>query len=84
MIGFVFSVVNFSMSGELFESISLVSLDSQKKDNSNSDFRCRDADEVVTFDGEAISFNSSASGIQKKDRSETDFVGDANQRNLTC
>ncbi len=52
---------------------SLTSSGSQKKENSESDFRCIDARDVVTFDGEATSFMSSASGFQKKDRSEMDF-----------
>ncbi len=93
MIGFGISAVNFSTRGSFFVVTSLVFSGSQKKDNSG--FRCRDADEIETFNGEAISFLSSASGIQKKDRSETDFVhgvtgaettfvGDANQINLTC
>ncbi len=73
MIGFGFSVVNFS-TGALFVATSLVSLGSQKKDNSDSGFRCRDADEVETFDGEAFSFESSASGFQKKESSEMGFV----------
>ncbi len=48
---------------------------SQKKEYSDgSDFGCGDVRDVVTFDGEAISFDSSASEFQKKDRSERSFV----------
>ncbi len=74
MIGFRVSVENFVTGGSFFVVTSLVSSGSQKKDNSNSYFRCRDADEVETFDSEAISFLSSASGIQKKESLETDFI----------
>ncbi len=66
--------VNFAISGAFFVVTSLVSLNSQKKDNSESEFRCRDADEVVTFDGEAFSFVFSISEFQKNESSETDFV----------
>ncbi len=52
---------------------SLASSGSQKKENSDFGFRC-DANEVETFDGEAFSFESSASGFQKKESSETSFV----------
>ncbi len=73
-IGIGMGAVNFVTSGALFVATSLASSDSQKKDNSNSGFRCRDADEVETFDGEAFSFIFSASGFQKDDRSEMSFV----------
>ncbi len=92
-IGFGFSAANFLTGGVFLVATSFDSSGSQKKDNSNSDFRC--TDKVETFDGEAISFDSSASGIQKKDRSgmgfvhgvtgdEMIFVGDENQSDLTC
>ncbi len=73
-IGIGMGAVNFAISGAFFVVISSVSLDSQKKVSSESDFRFRDADEVETFEGDAFSFDSSASGFQKKERSETDFV----------
>ncbi len=92
-IGFGFSAANFPTGGVFFVVTSFDSSGSQKKDNLNSDFRC--TDKVETFDGEAISFDSSALGIQKKERSETDFVhgvigdettflGGAIQRVTTC
>ncbi len=95
MIEMGFSVVNFSISGMFFVATSFASSDSQKKDNPDSGFRCRDADEVETFDGEAFSFESSASGFQKKENSvmcfvhgvtgeETTFLGGAIQSFFTC
>ncbi len=94
MIGFGTSEVNFVTEGSFFVVSSLASSDSQKKVNSDFSFGC-DADEVETFDGEAFSFESSASGFQKKERSETSFVrgdtgdettflGGAIQRVTTC
>ncbi len=74
MIGFGFSAENFLTLGALFVATSFVSSGSQKKENSDSSFRSGDVGEVVTFDGDAISFVSSASGFQKKDRSVMDFV----------
>ncbi len=74
MIGFGVGVENFSTGGTFFISTSFVSSGSQKKENSDSDFRRRDDGNGVTFVGEAISFVSSVSGFQKNDRSETDFV----------
>ncbi len=65
MIGIGMGAANFAISGAFFVVISSVFLGSQKKVNSESDFGCGD---------EVISFISSASGFQKKDRSETDFV----------
>ncbi len=73
----------------------IVASGSQKKEYSDSSFRCDDARDVVTFDEEAISFVFSTSGFQKKDRSETgfvhgdtgdemSFVGGVIQRDLTC
>ncbi len=95
MIGFGFSEVNFSTGGVFFMANSFISSGSQKKDTSDSGFRGRDADEVETFDGEAFSFVSSASGFQKNDRSEmsfvcgdtgdeTSFLGGPIQRDMTC
>ncbi len=66
---------NFVTSGALFVVTSLVSSGSQKKVYSeDSDFGSRDVGDVVTFIEEAISSVSSASGFQKNDRSEIDFV----------
>ncbi len=69
MIGIGMGAENFATGGSFFAATSLVSLDSQKKENSeDSDFGCRDIRDEV------ISFTSSASGSQKKERSETSFV----------
>ncbi len=95
MIGFGISALKFSNSGAFFVAISFVSSDSQKKVYSDSVFRCEDADDVETFEGEATSFVFSASGIQKKDSSVMDFVrgdtgeemsfiGGAIRRGTTC
>ncbi len=66
MIGFGFRVVNFSVGGTFFVSTSLVSLDSQKKVSSDSDFRFRDADEVETFDGDAFHSIHQLRGSKKR------------------
>ncbi len=73
-IGFGTGAENFLNSGAFFIAISFISSGTQKKENSESDFGRRDDRDGVTFDGEAISFMSSASGFQKKDRSEMDFI----------
>ncbi len=73
MIGMGTGAVNFSTSGALFVATSFISSGSQKKENSDFGFRC-DANEVETFDGEAFSLESSASGFQKNKRLETAFV----------
>ncbi len=74
MIFFGIGEVNFSTEDALFVATSLASSDSQKKVNLDSEFRCRDADDVETFEGEASSFMSSTSGFQKKNRSEMGFI----------
>ncbi len=73
MIGFGIGAENFSILGALFVATLLESSDSQKKVNSGSSFRCGDVRDVVTFDGEATSFMSSASGFQKNENSQTGF-----------
>ncbi len=85
-IGFGTGAENFTNSGAFFDSISFVSLDSQKKDNLDDWFGNGD---------EVISFISSASGSQRKERSEmsfvqgitgdeTSFMGGAICRDTTC
>ncbi len=74
MICFGTSAENFAISSALFIAISFISSGCQKKVYSDSVFGSGDVDDVVTFDGVATSFIFSASGIQKKDRSEMDFV----------
>ncbi len=65
---------NFTISGAFFVVISLASSDSQKKVSSDSVFGSGDVSEEETFIGEAFSFMFSASGIQKKDKSEMGFI----------
>ncbi len=74
MIGIGTGAESFAISAAFFVVTSLVSLDSQKKDNSDSEFGSGDADDAVTFFGEAISFVFSVSGFQKNERSEMGFV----------
>ncbi len=74
MIGFGISEVNFATEGLFFVAISFASLDSQKKENSDSSFGHGDDGDALILVREAISFMFSASGIQKKDRSETGGV----------
>ncbi len=66
--------VNFSTEGVFFVATSFTSSDSQKKVNSDSEFRCGDVGVAVTFFGEVTSFVSSTSGFQKKERSVMGFV----------
>ncbi len=73
IIGFGISAVNFATSGAFFVATSFDSSGSQKKENSESGFGCRDAIDAVIFDRDATSLVSSASGFQKKERSETGF-----------
>ncbi len=74
---------------------SFVSSGIQKKVSSGSVFESGEVDDVVTFIGEAMSYVSSVSGFQKKERSvmgfvcgitgdETIFVGDENHSDFTC
>ncbi len=76
-------------------SASFCSSGTQKKEYSDSVFRCKDAIDAVTFNEEAILFVSSALGFQKNERSdmgfvrgvtsnEEIFVGEAIWSNLTC
>ncbi len=82
MIGIGMGAANFAISGAFFIATSSASLDSQKKVNSDFGFGC-DTDEVETFDGEAFSFDSSASGFQKNESSETSFVhGDTGEETI--
>ncbi len=71
MIGFGFGVENVVTSGTLFVVTLFASWGAQKKEYSEDGVGCGD---VGTFDEDAISFMFSASGFQKKDRSETDFM----------
>ncbi len=64
----------FAIAGTFFVVTSFVSSGVQKKENSDDCLRCRDDGDEVTFDGEAISFDSSASEFQKKESSETSFI----------
>ncbi len=79
MIGFGISEVNLMISGAFFVAILFVSSGSQKKENLEIDFGCGDDGDRVTFDGEAISFDSAASEFQKKDRSEMSFIRGGHQ-----
>ncbi len=94
-IGIGMGAVNFAIGGSFFVASSFISSGDQKKEYSGSVFGSRDVDDVEILDGEATLFISSASGFQKKDRSETDFVsgvtgdemnfvGGAIQRDLPC
>ncbi len=74
MIGIGMGAENFLISGTFFVAISFVSSGVQKKENSDSVFRCGDVGDAMILVREAISYAFSASGIQKKDRSETGFV----------
>ncbi len=74
MIGIGTGAENFSTEDALFVATSLASSDSQKKVNSDSEFRYVDVSEEETFIGDVISFMSSALGIQKKESSEMSFV----------
>ncbi len=95
MIVFGIGVVNLVTLGALFVMTSFASSGSQKKEYSVSSFRCGDDEDAETFNREVISFVSSASGSQKKVRSEMGFVqgvtgeemtflGGAIQRDTTC
>ncbi len=74
MIGIGMGAVNFATGGSFFVASSFISSGDQKKEYSGSDFEGRDVGDVVIFFGKVISFTISASGIQKKERSETNFV----------
>ncbi len=95
MIGIGTGAENFATGGSFFVAISSASSGVQKKENSDSDFRCRNVGEEETFIDDVISFVSPASGFQKNERSETgfmygvtgnemNFVGGVIQRDLTC
>ncbi len=92
MIGIGTGAESFAILGAFFVVTSSVSLDSQKKENSEDDVVCGG---VETFEGEATLFMSLTSGFQKKDSSEmsfvrgdtgeeTTFLGGAIQRVWTC
>ncbi len=74
MIGFGISEVNFSISGVLFVVTSIDLSWVQKKENSDDCFGCRDDGDEMTFDGEVISFDSSASEFQKKVRRQASYM----------
>ncbi len=74
MIGIGTGDENFAISGTLFVVSSFISSGCQKKENSDSVFSCGDVGDVGTLEGEVTSFVFLALGIQKKDRSEMDFV----------
>ncbi len=75
MIIFGISVESFVTGGSFFVATSFISLGCQKNEYSDdSDFGCGEVGDVVTFDGEAISFMFSTLESQKKERSETGFV----------
>ncbi len=74
MIGIGTGAENFATGGSFFVATSSDSSGVQKKVYSETRFGIGDVDDVETFEGEATSFVSLASGSQKKDRSEMDFM----------